>query len=321
MRLREGLRVVRRSDTEVQVGTDPRWAVRVTDLAPDEVESLVGADDGRAGELPTHTARLRAIAAQLAAAQLAEPRAAHRLPTGPAGADARMWHLIDADGPGRIQRRAERTVGVLGLGPTGATIATALAAAGVGTILVDDPRPVRSVDVGPCGFRWGDVGRARQQVVMRLLRDTAPAVVVDATTDPDILVLVEHGAADPVRAAMLVARELPHLAVVVRDADATVGPLVVAGDGPCLRCVDLRRADVDAAWPTVADGLSRPARDGAEPGVLAGAAGALAAATVLAYLDRGTRLAATYEIDLADAVPRRRGWAVHPSCGCTAHPA
>jgi hypothetical protein len=320
MRLREGLRVVRRSDGVVQVGTDPRWAVRIMDLVPDEVAALVGADDPGGGTLPTSTSRLRDIAAQLTAASLTEPPGAERRMHGPATADAKVWDLHGGDGRARINRRAGRSVGVLGLGPTGTTVAVTLAAAGVGTVLVDDPRPVRSTDVGPCGFRWGDVGRDREQVVTRLLRDTAPDVVVDASTQPDLLVLVEHGASDTVRAATLMAADIPHLAVVVRDADVVVGPLVVAGAGPCLRCLDLRRAEIDDAWPTVADALSRPARDGAEPGVLATAAGSLAAAAVLAFLDEDARLTASYEIDLVDAVPRKREWAVHPSCGCTAHP-
>ena len=321
MRLREGLRVVRRSGSEVQIGVDPRWAVRIADLAPDEVAALVEADEPGRGTLPTTTRRLRDVAAQLAVAQLAEPPGAERRMNVPAMADARMWDLHAGDGRARIARRAGRTVGVLGLGPTGATVAVTLAAAGVGTVLVDDQRPVRSTDVGPCGFRWGDVGRDREQVVTRLLRDTAPDVVVDASSEPDLLVLVEHGASDTVRAATLMAADLPHLAVVVRDADVVVGPLVVAGAGPCLRCLDLRRSEVDDAWLTVADALSRPARDGAEPGVLATVAGSLAAAAVLAYLDNDARLTATYEMDLVDAVPRKREWAVHPSCGCTAHPA
>ena len=40
MRLRAGLRVLRRTATEVQVGTDPRWAVRLPDLTPDETCDL-----------------------------------------------------------------------------------------------------------------------------------------------------------------------------------------------------------------------------------------------------------------------------------------
>jgi len=357
MRLREGLRVVRRSDTEVQVGTDPRWAVRITDLTPDEVAALLtadavpgpsGADGSTAGRgaLPTHTSRLRAIADQLVAAQLAHaatdgrPNARSdgrpgggidgrsdgrsdgwsvgRVLRGTGTADAQAWDLVDGTGRDRVAARAQQVVGVLGLGPTGTTVALALAASGVGTVLVDDARPVRSTDVGGCGYRWSDVGRQRDAVVARMVRDAAPRVAIESTRVPDLLVVVEHGATDPVRAADVLATGVPHLSVVVREADVVVGPLVVDGDGPCLRCLDLHRADADTAWPAVAEGLSRPARDGDEVGVLAGIAGGLAAAAALGFLDRNEPLAASYEVGLPDAVPRRRDWAVHPSCGCTA---
>ncbi|RHA44167.1 ThiF family adenylyltransferase [Cellulomonas rhizosphaerae] len=345
MRLREGLRVVRRSDTEVQVGTDPRWAVRITDLAHDEVAALLTADavpgpsgsDGSTvgrGALPTHTPRLRAIADQLVAAQLAHaatdgrPNARSdarsdrgldgRVARGTGTSDAQAWDLVDGTGRDRVAARAQRVVGVLGLGPTGTTVALALAASGVGTVLVDDARPVRSTDVGGCGYRWSDVGRQRDTVVARMVRDAAPRVAIESTRVPDLLVVVEHGATDPVRAADVLATGVPHLSVVVREADVVVGPLVVDGDGPCLRCLDLHRADADAAWPVVAEELSRPARDGDEVGVLAAVAGGLAAAAALGFLDRREPLAASYEVGLPDAVPRRRDWAVHPSCGCTA---
>lgn len=329
MRLREGLRVVRRSDTEVQIGTDPRWAVRVTDLTPDEVVALLAADgvpgpSSAVGSstahhvLPTHTARLRTVCDQLVAAQLAEPAPAGRSVRGTGTADAQAWDLQDGSGRARVAARAQRVVGVLGLGPTGTTAAVTLAAAGVGTVLVDDARPVRSTDVGACGYRWSDVGRQRDTVVARMVRDAAPRAAVESSRVPDLVVVVEHGATDPVRAADVLATGVPHLSVVVREADVVVGPLVVDGDGPCLRCLDLHRADADPAWAVVADGLARPARDGDEVGILAGAAAATAAAAALAYLDRRAPLSATYEIGLPDALPRRRDWAVHPSCGCTA---
>ena len=44
MRLRAGLRVLRRTATEVQVGTDPRWAVRLPDLTPAEADLLQSVD-------------------------------------------------------------------------------------------------------------------------------------------------------------------------------------------------------------------------------------------------------------------------------------
>jgi len=342
MRLRPGLRVLRRGDTEVQVGTDPRWAVRLTDLSPAECRLLLSVDERTdLAALPTlarrsglDPVRVSTIVALLDEARLTVTDPAGRARPGPAAPEAVTWSLLRprADGADVVAGRSRRTVGVIGLGPTGLGVAVALAAAGVGTVLLDDPRPVRSDDVGPGGYRWGDVGSVREQVATRVLRDVAPHVRVDGAREPDVLVLVERSAADPARAPVLLSAATPHLSIVVREADAVVGPLVVPGDGPCLRCLDLHRTDTDPAWPLlVAQLLGAPsgpatgpnAGPGGEVGTVAGVCAALGSAAVLGHLG-GTSShlrGVTFEVGLPDVVPRRRTWAVHPDCGCTALPA
>jgi hypothetical protein len=125
-------------------------------------------------------------------------------------------------------------------------------------MLLDDDGRVTSVDVGAAGYRLGDVGSLRVLVASRVLRDVAPDVRTEpaAGTVPDVVVLVERDVADPAAGLALVTAGLTHLSVVVREADALVGPLVVPGAGPCLRCVDLHRGDVDDCWPTVAAQLA-----------------------------------------------------------------
>jgi hypothetical protein len=116
------------------------------------------------------------------------------------------------------------------------------------------------------------------------------------------------------------AAEVVHLSVVVREADVLVGPLVRPGGSPCLRCLDLHRADEDPRWPVVATQLAtRRGRRTGEESVLAAVSGSLTAAQVLAHLDGRTPLTVGGSIDVAlpDAVPRVRRWAVHPGCGCT----
>lgn len=333
MRLRPGLRVLRRSSTEVQVGTDPRWAVRLTDLTPAQADAVVGLS-GTTGLSParapssTGTARpphLAPVTSLLAQARLTRTGDTRPL-DGPASADAAAWSLVlpDGDGTGLVRARSTRTVGVVGLGPTGLGVAVALASAGVGRVLLDDDRPVRSCDVGVGGYRWADVGSRRGVVAARVLRDAAPRVDVDGRTTPDAVVVVEHGAADPARATLLVGSGVPHVSVVVREGDTLVGPLVDPGRGPCLRCLDLHRTDADPAWPTlVAQLVTAPGRpDGPEVGVVAGVAASLAAAWALTVVDgtTGARPGTTYELALPDALPRVREWAVHPDCGCTALP-
>src|SRR5665647_156020 len=313
MRLRPALRVLRRTGSEVQIGTDARWAVRVTGLGPGEADLLRLLDDdpeldslvdrARAFGVPALRATELLDALQAAHLTCRTPRSTRPAVRTTAGADAAVWSLLSDDGDGAavVRARADRMVGVVGLGQLGLTIAVTLAAAGVGTVLLDDDGRVTSVDVGTAGYRLGDVGSRR--------------VLVAA--------LVQRDVANPATGLALVTAGLTHLSVVVREADALVGPLVVPGAGPCLRCVDLHRGDVDDCWPTIVAQLAGRATGvgilRGEVGVLAGVCGALAAAEVLAHLDGGSPATrgASYEVTLPDVAPRRRPWAVHPSCGCT----
>jgi bacteriocin biosynthesis cyclodehydratase domain-containing protein len=196
----------------------------------------------------------------------------------------------------------------------------------VGTVLLDDPAPVTSRDLGVGGLTARDVGSGRAAAAARLLRDVAPDVRTSAGpgTRPDVVVTVEHGVADAARSRLLMAAEVPHLSVVVREADVLVGPFVRPGTSACLRCLDLHRTDADPGWPVVAAQLAAAPelRRPAEESVLAAVGGALAAGQVLAQLDgrRPATLGACLEIALPDVVPRRREWAVHPECGCAGLP-
>ncbi|WP_026075358.1 hypothetical protein [Cellulomonas massiliensis] len=307
MRLVPGLRVLPRGDGEVQVGTDPRWAVRVDGLAPAEVEALLALNEHPLAPVP------EALAGPLtdAGLTLAAGDTAGAAPP----AEAATWPLLHAAPPAR----GAAVVAVMGLGPTGLTVVLALAAAGVGTLLLDDERLVTAADVGAGGYRWTDVGSPREAVAGRCVRDVAPTCLTDTAEEPDVLVVVDQGATDPGQALTLLGSGVPHLPVVLREADALVGPLVVPGSGPCLHCLDLHRADVDPAWPRVALALTthRTAPAG-EAAHLAAVAGGLAAAAVLTLLDGAPATGVSYEVPLPDVVPRTRRWAVHPHCGCTA---
>jgi hypothetical protein len=311
MRLRGGLRVLRRGATEVQVGTDPRWAVRLTDLTASDADLL-----------PDLSAVDPTVVDLLTQAHLTQADDHPSLPSGPRAVDAQLWSLLRPfpDGGELVRAREQRVVAVLGLGPTGLGMAVGLAAAGVGTIVLDDATAVRPVDVGPTGYRWTDVGSVRVSVAARLLRDVAPQVSTASVRPPDVVVLVETDVADPGRAPSLVSAGTTHLSVVVREADTVVGPLVIPGNGPCLRCLDLHRADTDPAWPAFAAQLSSSAPPD-ESAVTAVVASGMGTAAVLAHLDgAGHPHGTTFEIAAPDAIPRERTWAVHPDCGCTALP-
>jgi len=347
VRLRPGLRVLRRGPHGVQIGTDPRWAVLVDDLTTAEADALtelgVGADltvlGSRAGVDARRAARL---AAQLDLAGLTVNRAERERRPGPVSAESTIAALVGLGDV--VTERADRCVGVMGLGAVGLGVASTLAAARVGTVLLDDPRPVRSGDIAPGAYGWPDVGAPRDVVAARRLRELAPDVALTGGA-PDVVVVVDADVADPEQAPRLLAAGVVHLSVVEREGDVLVGPLVVPGDGACLRCLDLHRADADPRWCDLAPQLGDRSGAGAAPGAspagtsgsnggAAGACGAggvlavaavsagIAAAAVLAHLDgaRSPLRGVTYEVVAPYALPLRREWAAHPSCGCAAPP-
>lgn len=341
MRLRPGLDLLWRSPGEVQIGTDPRWAVRLSGLTDPEVDLLTSAEPGSTVEsLRTSAARhghpadrFEALLHALDQARVLCPIPARPPATGTAtllsgaAADASAWSTVleDGDGAAHVRDRSARTAGIVGLGRLGLQTAVVLAAAGIGTVLLQDDGLVTSADLGVGGYLPRDVGSPRAEAAHRIVHDANAAVRTQAParTEPDLLVLIEHGAADPARSRLSMSAGVAHLSVVVQEASVLVGPLVVPGVTPCLRCVDLWRADVDDRWGVVVAQLAAAARPhGPEESALAAVAGSLAAAQALAHLDGRTPTVrgAGLEVSLPEAVPRVRSWAVHPDCGCGAIP-
>jgi bacteriocin biosynthesis cyclodehydratase domain-containing protein len=329
MRLRAGLSVLWRGPTQVQLGTDPRWAVTLTDLSPSAAAALRSVRTGaELSELDAAFAREQ-VPGEEAAAIVGHLRSAHLLveadPSARLG-DAAAWALLSADGDtsSLARRRARATVRLVGLSRVGSTVAALLAAAGVGTIELQDPACVTRLDVAPGALGTRDIGAPRTDAVARLLHDVAPQVTsaLPGRSPADLVVLVEHGVADPLVHRPLLDDDVPHLSVVVREASVLVGPLVRPGRSACLRCADLHRGDRDEGWPAVAAQLAGVSAETVVETTLGAASAALAAAQVLAHLDgRPTSVHdASLELRLPDIVPRRVEWSPHPDCDCLAPP-
>jgi hypothetical protein len=108
----------------------------------------------------------------------------------------------------------------------------------------------------------------------------------------------------------------PHLVVRLEPDRAVVGPLVIPGRSPCVRCLDLNRCRLDEAWPHLLAQLCREAV-APEPTLLAWAA-STATVQVRAVLAGGAPETAgsTLELGLADFRLHSRSWPAHPRCGC-----
>lgn len=325
----------------MQCGSDPRWSFVLSGLAPAEESWLEEIAERRHVSVEQSAARCgvgverrdEIMAVLFRAGVLVPVPGAVGAVTAPAdgAADATVLGMLRPDGAGlaTLAERAERVVGLAGLGRLGTAVALHLATAGVGGLVLHDPLPVQTTDVGLGGLRTADVGQARDAAVRAMLAERSPRVAVrvdDGGTglDPealDAVVVTEPHAAHPARYQRLLGLGVPHLPVVVREADVVVGPLVRPGRSACVSCVDLARADADREWPALAAQL----RETAEPtheATLAAVAAATAAGQVLAQLDghRPTAVGACLEISLPAGLPRARPVEPHPRCGCVVLP-
>lgn len=255
------------------------------------------------------------------------------LPGAPEGAEAalrafRRWHTtrevsvltgVDhawlADAAARLAASGVLTgsrpvppggpVAVVGGGPAAQQVVALLADAGVAEFRAADTTPG-----DPEVARWREAaGGARLTVVDHwhavLAQPTPLVVVAPRTVEPD------RALTDQLRRA-----GLAHLVVRLEPERAVVGPFVVPGHSPCVRCLDLARCDLDREWPLL---LAQLATTWQESGSLASAwASSTAAAHALAWLDRGQvpAVGTTLELPSDTLALETRTWAAHPRCGC-----
>lgn len=341
--LKPALRRLWRDAVTVQLGVDPEMAVVLSgvdaaaatvlgllDGTRDEAGVLAGA--AAAGVQPESAARLLHL---LADAGALDDGAADPAPLAPLARAERDRIAPDLAAvslvrprPGAaldvLNRRRAASVWVVGGGRIGVPVATLLAASGVGRVGVETAGPVGAADTVPGGWQLADVGAPASEAARAAVRRIAPATQYGPARPgqrPDVVVLVGPAGADPGRRVQLLQAGLPHLAVTVREVTGVVGPLVLPGRTACLRCLDLNRADRDAAWPLLSAQLAGDPVGGVAAGdtVLTAATAALAAGQVLARLDGSSpaTVNGTLELRLSDWRLRRRGWSPHPACGCS----
>jgi hypothetical protein len=344
LRLRPGTPVLSRGGGQMQCGSDPRWSFVLSGLTPAEETWLEEIAERRHVTVEQSAARCGVPAERRDEIMTALFHAGVLVPvpgtvgavTAPAdgAADATVLGMLRSDGAGlaTLADRAKRVVGVVGLGRLGTAVALHLATAGVGGLVLHDPLPVQVTDVGLGGLRPVDVGQARDFAVLSLLAERSPRVAVQVDdsaadglgfdpTDLDVVVVTEPHAAHPARYQRLLGLGVPHLPVVVREADMVVGPFVRPGRSACVTCVDLAHADADREWPALAAQL-RKTPEPTHEATLAAVAAATAAGQVLAHLDghRPAAVGACLEISLPAGLPRSRPAEPHPRCGCVLLP-
>lgn len=336
--LRAGLLPLWRDRDTLQFGVDPRRAVALGGLGPAAaVISLL--DGSRDRDSLIATAQAYGIPADAVSRVLVLLGDAGVLDDFPIGLHAFLPDRVrarlapelataalayaDGDGGARtLARRRAAFVRVHGAGRTGACLASFLAASGVGHVVCADPEPADPADLTPAGLVEADLGSPRQEGAARAIGRAAPDVrTADDGTIPDLVILTSPTLPDLTEG--LLRDRVPHLAVSAGEAIGVIGPLVRPGRSACLRCVDLRKADADPAWPKiVAQATFARVRPQACDTVLAAMTAALACAQALALIDRPLAVPATVngtlEVVLPDWQWRRRTWPPHPACSCGA---
>ncbi|MEU5437333.1 ThiF family adenylyltransferase [Streptomyces sp. NPDC020719] len=263
---------------------------RAVDLSPGQVDAMVERltkagvlDDPTAGGPAADALRERTDTFDRTRADLASLSLVHREPGG---------------GARRLGARRSLRVQVRGAGRVGATIASLLAASGVGRVEVLDGGTVQPWDVAPGALPKEAVGERRAPAARRLVRSAAPGRPprADEHAEPPGLSLIvvaprdglEVYAPDPTTAEEWLAAGIPHLYAGVVETTGLVGPLVLPGGTGCAGCLALTRTEHDPGWPRMLAQWRSGRREGAVPAcdvALATAVGGLAAAHALAFLD------------------------------------
>lgn len=332
-RPRPGRPALRRGPDGVQFGLDPRRAVVVDGLTELASAALVRLDGTlQRAEVLRAAPELETLLDELGARGTlcddVEPgllpevrRARHRPDIAALGLEQG-----DAAAERTFARRHRSVVAVRGHDRAAALVAVGLAAAGVGTVVVQGPdRTTTMADLTPVGpFEPGaswlacvgeSVRRQGAHPVDLASRRRRPAVtVVCSAADADL------PWCDPELTDDLLADDLVHLPVAVCAGAALVGPLVVPGRTACLWCLDHRSRDLDAAWPALTDQLRlRHAVTRTQALATAGVAAALAVTHALAVVD-GAPLPVTAGAQVAMRAPDHlasvRPVVRHPVCGC-----
>ena len=361
--------MVWRDPDTLQLGIDPRRAVALRGMRGAEplINLLDGSRDLGQVLAAAHAQGIGRPAAQrviglLAAAGALQdfPAATLRaLPDGPrdrlAGelATASLAHGYSDGGALVLARRQAASVRVHGTGPVAVSLASLLAASGVGRVSCTGatapagagersstgpsaaaPSAAAPSAAGTQLLPWPPAGRVRlgppdaggslraQRNTAGAGRNTAGARQNAAAAQrlPHLAVLADGY--PPELPGTLVAANVPHLTTAASEAIGMVGPLVVPGRTACLSCVNMARTDRDPAWPLIlAQACGRAPRPAACAAVLAAAVAAQATAQALVFLDRAAPAPAvingTLELVLPDWQWRRHSWVPHPQCRCS----
>jgi hypothetical protein len=168
-----------------------------------------------------------------------------------------------------------------------------------------------------CGFstRTSDIGKSRSEFAQEIIRNSS--IVKSeflAKADPDLIISTIPIQWDYVQRWMAEGSEHLHINTII-GSHLEIGPLVIPGITPCLRCVALAKLDLGIVEK---EGVT--AKSSEFPTAVNAYVSGLIAMCVSEYVTtrNSTLLAASYWLDLLTPLspPDHRYWDFHPDCGC-----
>lgn len=177
----------------------------------------------------------------------------------------RLFASTSLDPAQALKNRGKARVFLSNLSPFGFTLARAMAAAGIGTLITDDQKRVSESDFGPLGFPASVLGRPRATAARDLLTGEIEiqhhSRITSSFDRMDIAILIGSDVLNPRTYQRWLSRDIPHLQVIFDEGGVEISHLVIPGITPCLGCIEVSRLRRDASWQAVATQLDYLERD------------------------------------------------------------
>lgn len=225
-------------------------------------------------------------------------------------------------GVGAVSARRNLTVEIHGDSRIAVLIFGILLASGVSSTraVIKDSRTISETDLAANFLSTTDIGLSIQERLAECARDLSlfPATASSAAPENKVIA-VSVGPVQAERVQEWLSRDIAHLFIDNPDGAAiTIGPLVIPGKSPCLRCVSMSRDENNEAWKEVSWHLATSVASEVPVSIAHHVAG-LAALEILHFIDTGTStlIGASHRVDYHNPRGSERNiFTRHPGCGC-----
>ena len=228
--------------------------------------------------------------------------------------------IIDA-GVTTLSNRQNIAIDICGDNRLAISLLTTLLASGVSqtTLALSNlPRDISASDLGTGIFSISDLGINLANRISEIARNFS-LFPISKNSEPKSYLTIIIGAPDPAKINTLLSSNLPHLFISALDATTIrIGPLVIPGKSPCLRCLELSQLKISPLLNQINQARSFAPVQQLNIAATSQIAGMIAQ-SVLNYLDTGISelIGTQILVDTAEPCnPQHIAYAINPACGC-----